>query len=178
LYPSTVEAIRRERAAGNGDLAGLGVSLADAYSTVSRFGSTFSKYASWYRAPAPGLSVRERVEALVENSPMSMVHRPDLWNPAEKSVRRRIAAAWSARSSREEKYLGDEEERGGTVVVHYIKRQEWFVETMVALLGGSDEQDEAKEAERSGAQARTRVQGGEATGGAGGVGLSKGTVDL
>lgn len=111
---------------------------------------------------------------------MSMVHRPDLWNPAEMSVRRRIASAWAARSSRDEKYLGDEEERGGTVVVHYIKRQEWFVETMVALLGGSDEQDEAKEAERL-AAARTNVHAGGATGGvggAGGVGLSKGTVDL
>jgi hypothetical protein len=37
--------------------------------------------------------------------------------------------------------MNDERELGGTVVIHYIKKPEWFVETWLALLGGVEEED-------------------------------------
>jgi hypothetical protein len=45
--------------------------------------------------------------------------------------------AYAARESRRARYVGNRV--GGTVVVHYIKRNEWFLEAALALLGGEDE---------------------------------------
>jgi hypothetical protein len=53
------------------------------------------------------------------------------------TLREWISTLYVARPSRLQRFLGDPEERGGTVVVHYIKKAEWFAETWLALLGSS-----------------------------------------
>ncbi|WVR04298.1 hypothetical protein IAU60_001298 [Kwoniella sp. DSM 27419] len=146
LFPSTVAEVRQENATG---LAASvlairgGADAADAYSTVSKFGTT-------YRPLTDGMSAGERVEALIEGSSLSLL-RNDLHGSASagnqqqayshvESPREKISRVFKARPSRSERFLGDPEERGGTVVVHYIKKPEWFVEAAIALLGGPDDQ--------------------------------------
>ncbi|KAG8680446.1 hypothetical protein FRC08_016288 [Ceratobasidium sp. 394] len=48
-----------------------------------------------------------------------------------------VLAAYAAREGRRTRYAGNRV--GGTVVVHYIKKNEWFLEAALALLGGEDE---------------------------------------
>jgi hypothetical protein len=96
------------------------------------------------------MTASEHVEALIENSPVSLLrdqsgdHTDYASYSKTKSlpaseIRKSITAMYEQRPKRIDRFLGDERERGGTVVVHYIKKQEWFVETMVALLGGAEE---------------------------------------
>jgi hypothetical protein len=118
-----------------------GSESASSYSSVSKFGTR-------YRPLHPDMSANEQVEALIESSPLSFLrNNPQTTDYATYSksksnagLRSSISSTFSSRPARKERFLGDDEERGGTVVVHYIKKQEWFVETMVALLGGADEQ--------------------------------------
>jgi hypothetical protein len=44
-----------------------------------------------------------------------------------------VLAAYASRERRNTRYAG--QSVGGTVVVHYIKRNEWFLEAALALLG-------------------------------------------
>lgn len=44
--------------------------------------------------------------------------------------------AWQYREGRQQRYLG--QRVGGTVVVHFIKKNMWFLETAAALLHGED----------------------------------------
>lgn len=102
-----------------------------------------------YRLPAKNLSVGQKIEALVEGSEMSRlrqvlsatIHSEEdgrgSWSREE--LKTRIQEVYDRRPSRTDRFLGDVEERGGTVVVHFIKRQEWWVDTMLALLGGPEE---------------------------------------
>ncbi|KAG9103712.1 hypothetical protein FRC06_008706 [Ceratobasidium sp. 370] len=48
-----------------------------------------------------------------------------------------VLAAYAAREDRRTRYAGNRV--GGTVIVHYIKKNEWFLEAALALLGGEDE---------------------------------------
>ncbi|QRV76220.1 hypothetical protein RhiJN_04235 [Ceratobasidium sp. AG-Ba] len=48
-----------------------------------------------------------------------------------------VVAAYEAREGRRIRYANNRV--GGTVVVHYIKRNEWFLEAALALLGGEEE---------------------------------------
>ena len=134
LYPSEVIKVRQEQAYSFGSaIATTARGLnAYAYSTVSKFGSAFRRL--------PVGSALERVESLIEGSPLSQLrdfaHEPHL---SGMSLRQKIARLFSMRPSRSERFLGDKLERGGTVVVHYIKRREWFIETMIALLGTAEE---------------------------------------
>ncbi|KAJ8454975.1 hypothetical protein ONZ51_g12714 [Trametes cubensis] len=90
------------------------------HSTVSRFGSRYS--------PPPGdLSLDYSVEALVEGSDMSMVHDDGSLS---------ADLAWKYREGRRKRYAG--QRIGGTVVVHFIKKNMWFLETAAALLHGED----------------------------------------
>ncbi|KAL7423346.1 hypothetical protein Q5752_002649 [Cryptotrichosporon argae] len=149
LFPAEVARVRTEDATGVVDPAVLalrgGPDTALAYSSVSRFGAR-------YRPPAEFMSAVERVEALVEGSALSLLrderaHGPSPGHAAGSAAARqeRVRQLAAARPSRAERFHGDEQERGGTVVVHYIKRQEWWIETMVALLGTADEQGDAPE---------------------------------
>ncbi|KAI0335219.1 hypothetical protein GY45DRAFT_1366804 [Cubamyces sp. BRFM 1775] len=90
------------------------------HSTVSRFGSRYSP-------PSGDLSLDYSVEALVEGSDMSMVHDDGSLS---------ADLAWKYREGRRKRYAG--QRIGGTVVVHFIKKNMWFLETAAALLHGED----------------------------------------
>ena len=42
------------------------------------------------------------------------------------AFRQKVQEIYNNRPTRAERFLGDPEERGGTVLVHYVKSQEWF----------------------------------------------------
>jgi len=96
-----------------------------AYSTVSTFGVR-------YTPPIPNLTTLQSVEALVEGSEMSMLREGSPLTPEY---------AWTHREGRKTRYEGHRV--GGTVVVHFIKKNMWFLETALALLEG-DEQSESE----------------------------------
>lgn len=141
LYPSTVAQVRMEESTGlsERDIASRGESTRHAsYSSVSRFKTPF-------RPMVHDLTAGESVESLIEGSQLSLLDphhhgrgKPRR-NPAE--LRAEVRQVYSERPSRKERFLNDERELGGTVVIHYIKKSEWFVETWLALLGGVEEED-------------------------------------
>jgi len=147
LYPSTVSDIRAETPTGlavSATSARGGSDGVDAYSTVSRFGIS-------YKPPSSDMSATEEVEALVEGSPLSLLSANTSYSRSPghakhqafskvESIRHGIHRTFASRPSRTERFLGDPEEGGGTVVVHYIKKPDWFVETMIAFLGTAEEQ--------------------------------------
>ncbi|WVQ97693.1 hypothetical protein IAU59_004807 [Kwoniella sp. CBS 9459] len=157
LFPSAVAQVRSENSTGLAAstlaLRG-GAEAAHAYSTVSKFGVA-------YRPLSNDMSASERIEALIEGSELSLLRDDILLAQSQtsssssssaedhsgqhafskvESNRDNINRAFASRPTRAERFLGDPEERGGTVVVHYIKKPEWFVETSIALLGGADDQ--------------------------------------
>ena len=137
LYPSEVAKVRTENATGLSPqtlaLRG-GKDQADSYSTVSKFGVN-------YRPFHQGMSATERIEALVEGSDVSKIRDERIHGQAAlEPLPTRVSRLYGTRPSREERFMNDSEETGGTVVVHYIKKPEWFVETMIAMLGTADEQ--------------------------------------
>ena len=149
LYPSEVSTIRAEKAQGlPADTLAIrgGPDIADQFSSVSRFGSR-------YVAPFKDMTGAEQVEALIEGSPLSQLRDDPLgatWGFLDSfligsiyaNLRERIATLFTQRPSRAERYMYDPLERGGTVVVHYIKEKSWFIETMVALLGPVNEKSQ------------------------------------
>ncbi|KAF7985355.1 hypothetical protein HWV62_6577 [Athelia sp. TMB] len=96
-----------------------------AHSSVSTFGTR-------YTPPVPDLSTVESVEALVEGSDMSLLREG---SPMTSEY------AWAHREGRKNRY--ENKRVGGTVVVHFIKKHMWFLETAIALL----ESDEFSESE-------------------------------
>ncbi|KAG8744033.1 hypothetical protein FRC10_010922 [Ceratobasidium sp. 414] len=134
LYPSEVERVRKAIAGGRtGDelrKAGLPTSyLADSpmYSWSSVTGPS-PRYRLLAGSKIGNLTAAMRVEALVEGSALSWAvspRQPYDWE--------RIQEAYDRRETRRERYMG--KKLGGTVVVHYLKKDEWFLETAVALRG-------------------------------------------
>lgn len=103
------------------------------HSSVCQFGTR-------YTSPAPNLTPMQSVEALVEGSAMSTINSASLTDdpslePAV-ALQRAVDRAWLAREGRRVRYEG--KKLGGTVVVHFIKRNEWWEETALALLGGEE----------------------------------------
>ncbi|KAF8530960.1 hypothetical protein JB92DRAFT_321983 [Gautieria morchelliformis] len=90
------------------------------YSSVSRFGTH-------YTFPVGNLTPLQSIEALVEGSAMSVLFE----GGPETALH-----AWEKREGRRKRYEGNRV--GGTVVVHFIKKNEWFLETALALLGGEE----------------------------------------
>ena len=155
LYPSEVVNVRREHASGFESVVATARGLnAHAYSTVSKFGSAFRRL--------PVASAMERVESLIEGSPLSQLRDyPQAaalldGHTTGMTLRQKIGRLFAMRPTRNERFLGDKLERGGTVVVHYIKRKEWFIETMIALLGTAEESQKWE----TGAGAGVLVHGG------------------
>ncbi|KAF8641119.1 hypothetical protein AX17_000761 [Amanita inopinata Kibby_2008] len=91
-----------------------------AHSSVATFGAR-------YAPPIPDLSTEHSIEALVEGSDMSMLREGRPITPDY---------AWTHREGRRNKYEGARV--GGTVVVHFIKKHMWFLETALALLEGEE----------------------------------------
>ena len=139
IYPSTIETVRKELKEGISPrvAAMRGGKEKDSYSSVTKFGTP-------YRTLLHDMSEGEKVEALVEGSLLSQVRDEMEFRPAEynngETLRHRVDRLFRFRPSRVERFLGDEKERGGTVLVHYIKRVEWFRETAMAILGLTERQ--------------------------------------
>jgi len=91
-----------------------------AYSSVSTFGVR-------YVPPIPDLTIVQSVEALVEGSEMSTLREGSPKTPEY---------AWARREGRKTRYQG--RRVGGTVVVHFIKKNMWYLETALALLEGDE----------------------------------------
>ncbi|KAI0932154.1 hypothetical protein AcW2_000853 [Taiwanofungus camphoratus] len=96
-----------------------------AHSTVTKFGSRYS--------PPLALSPEHSIEALVEGSEMSMLHEGGSLS---------AHYAWRHREGRQTRYEG--QRVGGTVVVHFIKKNMWFLETAAALLLGEEVTEEER----------------------------------
>ncbi|KAF9787168.1 glycosyltransferase family 31 protein [Thelephora terrestris] len=98
----------------------LGTPLAWAHSSVSTFGERYSP-------PIQDMSLWHSVEALVEGSDMSMLREGTPMTPDY---------AWAHREGRNTRY--DNKRVGGTVCVHFIKKNMWFLETALTFLGMQD----------------------------------------
>lgn len=141
LFPSTVAQVRMEESTGL-DQATIdargGPAAYLSYSSVSRFNTPF-------RPMAHDLSAGESVESLIEGSQVSLLdprlQPPSALNKNPMALRSEIRQVYADRPSRKDRFMHDDRELGGTVVIHYIKRAEWFVETWLALLGGVEEED-------------------------------------
>ncbi|TDL25441.1 hypothetical protein BD410DRAFT_766067 [Rickenella mellea] len=93
-----------------------------ARSSVSTFGVRYSP-------PVADLTTQQSIEALVEGSDMSVLREDS--GEASNAV-----AAWIHREGRVSRY--ENGRLGGTVVVHYIKKNPWFLETALAFLEGDE----------------------------------------
>ncbi|KAJ7103555.1 glycosyltransferase family 31 protein [Mycena belliarum] len=100
-----------------------------AYSSVSTFGVRY--------VPIPDLTIPQSVEALVEGSAMSTLRQPlPSMDFALIGSPNTPEYAWARREGRKTRYRGLRV--GGTVVVHFIKKNLWFLETALALLEGDE----------------------------------------
>jgi len=81
------------------------------------------------------LTAPQEIEALVEGSALSRLR--DMM-PREEIMWTDIEKAWALREGRKERYGSTGGKLGGTVVVHFIKRNEWFLEAALALLEGEE----------------------------------------
>ncbi|KAJ9104532.1 hypothetical protein QFC21_002028 [Naganishia friedmannii] len=138
LFPATVDTVRHENITElpEDELALRGgKTWATTYSTVSKFGTRYSP-------PSAGMTPLQEVEALIEGSEMSLLGRSDSNSQRSKKNQpldpQLLQEVYDRRLSRAQRFRNDPRERGGTAIVHYIKRQEWFMETALALLGPSE----------------------------------------
>ena len=137
LFPAAVETIRHENISELPipELAVRGgKAWASSYSTVSKFGAR-------YTPPISGITVAQEVEALVEGSELSLLMRRATVRNGDRSSNSEpwdvstVDKLYKQRPTRAQRFRNDPAERGGTAIVHYIKRPEWFLETALALLG-------------------------------------------
>lgn len=98
-----------------------------AHSSVSTFGIR-------YTSPISNMTTWQSVEALIEGSDMSQLREGSAMTPEY---------AWHHREGRHRRY--ENKRVGGTVVVHFIKKHMWFLETAMAMLEG-DEYSESEKA--------------------------------
>ncbi|KAF5375279.1 hypothetical protein D9758_000306 [Tetrapyrgos nigripes] len=142
LFPSEVTRVREsmakelERIPADGPDT-LQVSGSSFLPTPSSWAhSSVSAFHVRYSPPVDGLDISQSMEALVEGSQMSLLRdKTQLPKDAKQ-------AAWIQREGRAKRYEGYRV--GGTVVVHFIKQNMWFLETAVALLEGEDETEAEK----------------------------------
>lgn len=125
--------------------------LSWAHSTVSTFGSS-------YKEPASDLTTLQSVEALIEGSLLSQIRVINEAREKEKEKEKdkdtnsntdpssgssqnstsllTLEEAYHHREGRLTRYEG--RRVGGTVVVHFIKKNPWFLEVALALLEGDE----------------------------------------
>ncbi|PVF94572.1 hypothetical protein CPB86DRAFT_876334 [Serendipita vermifera] len=134
LFPSEASRIRRQLT-GDAQKNSSPPTVLNilSHSSVSQFGSRYSP-------PAPSLTPLQSVEALVEGSAMSRVASSNLLeDPSLEpgvALQRAVNRAWLEREGRKARYEG--KKLGGTILVHFIKKNEWWEETALALLGGDE----------------------------------------
>ena len=90
--------------------------------------------------PCPALSHRPKIPADVAYPPLLALvyHRAMVvcLRPTNTDGSLTPDMAWKYREGRRKRYAGGRV--GGTVVVHFIKKNMWFLETAAALLDGED----------------------------------------
>lgn len=105
--------------------------------------STVAKFGTRYQPPLLELTTNQQMEALVEGSELSMLHecmfihlfsRHHTDEPLNLDSAMSPDYAWQHREGRTARYEG--KRVGGTVIVHFIKKNLWFLETAEALLEG------------------------------------------
>ena len=109
--------------------------------------STVSKFGQRYSPPLPYLGQQTSIEALVEGSEMSQLTECASCQVLRCSSAHAILTAsgvnpwtvWLRREGRNTRY--NHQRVGGTVVVHFIKKNMWFLETAAAFLLGDDVTD-------------------------------------
>ncbi|CUA68960.1 hypothetical protein RSOLAG22IIIB_13877 [Rhizoctonia solani] len=126
LFPSEFERVR-EMEASRGDQDEPGV-VDIRWSSVATYRHRYSyntatHWPTRYVPPRSNLTLPQAMEALIEGSGMSLLTADQ--DPDE---------VYARRESWEEKYRGAKV--GGSVVVHYVKRREWWLECVEVLLGG------------------------------------------
>jgi hypothetical protein len=89
--------------------------------------SSVHTFGTQYTPPVPGLLPAQAVEALTEGAEMSLLREGGETTPEY---------AWQRREGRNTRYEG--KRVGGTVTVHFVKHDAWFLETALALLEGED----------------------------------------
>lgn len=152
LFPNVVQHIRSSTEHVAGHLPPLPDSLQNSWSTVT----------DWlvpYFSPLSqvALTTAERIEAMVEGSPMSLLHphnrrytndsnHPENLAPEpnvsavlrleenERVTRAQVQQAWQARPSMEQR-MASYEVTGSTVYVHEVKQVAWWIEVGLALMG-------------------------------------------
>lgn len=135
LFPSEASRVRRQLTGSGPQKVSAPPSVLDTFShsSVSQFGTRYSP-------PAPNLTPMQSVEALIEGSAMSRVGQSNyLQDPSLEpalALQRAVNRAWLEREGRKGRYEG--KKLGGTVLVHFIKKNEWWEETALALLGGDE----------------------------------------
>ncbi|PWN19940.1 hypothetical protein BCV69DRAFT_239364, partial [Microstroma glucosiphilum] len=112
LFPNEVEKIKREERPGG--LSAQEISRRGG-EHASKWYSTVNAWHVKYKAPRADLSIEEEIEALVEGG-------------YDTSSTSNANPAFNSNSNPSLPL------RGGTVVVHYLKRDEWFYETALALV--------------------------------------------
>ncbi|CAE6473063.1 unnamed protein product [Rhizoctonia solani] len=151
LFPSEVQRVKKS-ITGDSTLERMpNMSLPTSWEIDSPDYSWSSVTGSSLRYIAPhsrNLTLAMEVEALVEGSALSQELSPRVYGshtnenapktlrsqkPDPISQRERIQAAYDLREDLQTRYLG--RNLGGTVIVHYVKKDEWFLETSLALLG-------------------------------------------
>lgn len=103
--------------------AGGNAPIPSAWST-----STVTSFGTRYVPPLSNLTSQQSVEALVEGSDMSLLQEGGTLTAED---------AWVQREGRRTRY--ENKRVGGTVVVHFIKKNMWFLEAALALLEGDEE---------------------------------------
>jgi hypothetical protein len=101
--------------------------LANARTPAAWAASSVQTFGTPYTPPVLGLPPAQAVEALVEGATMSLLQEGGETTPEY---------AWERREGRNRRYEG--KRVGGTVAVHFVKHDAWFLETALALLEGDD----------------------------------------
>ncbi|KAF9237335.1 glycosyltransferase family 31 protein [Melanogaster broomeanus] len=89
--------------------------------------SSVSTFGTQYQQPLQDMTFAETVEALVEGSDMSRLRE---------GISTKTDDAWRHREGRSKRY--ENRRVGGTIVVHFIKKHMWFLETALAFLEADD----------------------------------------
>lgn len=100
--------------------------------------STVSVFRQRYSPPLPALSFPHSVEALIEGSAMSLLKEEG--SPMSPEF------AWKHREGRGTQYQGNRV--GGTICIHFIKKNLWYFETALAMLEGEEVTEGELEEER------------------------------
>lgn len=135
LFPSEVSRVKKSvlayldkvsRNSSTGTI--LSPNPAVATSTPSSWShSSVATFGTRYQQPLQEMDLAHSVEALVEGSHMSEL---------QEGISMGTERAWRSREGRITRY--ENKRVGGTVVVHFIKKHMWFLETALAFLEGEN----------------------------------------